>query len=197
LAQDQKSAAIQGPASDKAVATFARARELCERLGEPPEYLQVMFWLATVSVVRGELPRALEAVAALLSAAEARADQPALINAIRGRAMILFFLGRIVDACEAIERAVEVFSASPEADKMAARAAGQDAGVAMLALMSQVLGFSAMSMGRSHEWLPRLNAPTWSAMRIRMLTLGTMRLFCTLCAASRQLLRPMRNAVSP
>jgi predicted ATPase/class 3 adenylate cyclase len=131
--------AIQGPASNKAVATFARARELCERLGEPPEYLQVMFWLATVSVVRGELPQALEAVAALLNAAEARDDRPALINAIRGRAMILFFLGRIVDAREAIERAVEVFSASQEADKMAARAAGQDAGVAMQALMSQVL----------------------------------------------------------
>jgi predicted ATPase/class 3 adenylate cyclase len=131
--------ATHGPAASTAVATFARARELCERLGEPPEYLQVMFWLATVSVVRGELPQALEAVAALLSAAEARGDRPALINAIRGRAMILFFLGRIVDAGEAIERAVEVFSASQDADRMAARAAGQDAGVAMQALMSWVL----------------------------------------------------------
>jgi predicted ATPase len=83
--------ATQGPAASTAVATFARARELCERLGEPPEYLQVMFWLATVSVVRGELPAALEAVEALLSAAEGRDDRPALINAIRGRAMILFF----------------------------------------------------------------------------------------------------------
>ena len=131
--------ATQGPAASAAVATFARAREVCERLGEPPEYLQVMFWLATVSVVRGELPQALEAVAALLSAAEARGDRPALINAIRGRAMILFFLGRIVEAREAIERAVEVFSASQDADRMAARAAGQDAGVAMQALMSWVL----------------------------------------------------------
>jgi predicted ATPase/class 3 adenylate cyclase len=131
--------ATQGPAANAAMATFARARELCERLGEPPEYLQVMFWLATASVVRGELPQALEAVAALLSAAEARDDQPALINAIRGRAMILFFLGRIVDAYEAIERAVEVFGASQEVDRVAARAAGQDPGVAMLALMSWVL----------------------------------------------------------
>jgi class 3 adenylate cyclase len=69
--------ATRGPAASEAVATFARARELCERLGEPPEYLQVMFWLATVSVVRGELPQALEAVATLLSAAEARDDRPA------------------------------------------------------------------------------------------------------------------------
>jgi predicted ATPase/class 3 adenylate cyclase len=131
--------ATQGPAASEAVTTFARARELCERLGELPEYPQVMFWLATASVVRGELPQALEAVAVLLSAAEARGDRPALINAIRGRAMILFFMGRLLEAREAIERAVEVFNASQEADRMAARAAGQDASVAMLALMSWVL----------------------------------------------------------
>jgi predicted ATPase/class 3 adenylate cyclase len=131
--------ATEGPAANEAIATFSRARELCERLGKPPEYLQVMFWLATVSVVRGQLPQALEAVATLLSAAEARADRPAMINAIRGRAMILFFLGRIVDSREAVEHAIEVFNASPEPDKIAARAAGQDAGVAMLALMSWVL----------------------------------------------------------
>jgi predicted ATPase len=189
--------AIQGPASNKAVATFARARELCERLGEPPEYLQVMFWLATVSVVRGELPQALEAVAALLSAAEARGDRPALINAIRGRAMILFFLGRIVEAREAIERAVEVFNASQEADKMAARAAGQDAGVAMHALMSQVLWVLGDVDGAVTRMAAALERADASTMRTRTLTPGIMHLFCTLCAASRQLLRPTRNAVSP
>jgi class 3 adenylate cyclase/tetratricopeptide (TPR) repeat protein len=130
--------ATQGPAANAAVAAFTRARELCERLGEPPEYYQVMFWLATVSVVRGELSQALEATTPLLNAAETR-DRPALINAIRGQAMILFFLGRIVEAREAVERAVEVFGASEEVDRMAARVAGQDAGVAMLALMSWVL----------------------------------------------------------
>jgi tetratricopeptide (TPR) repeat protein len=153
--------ATQGPAASEAVATFARARELCERLGEPPEYLQVMFWLATVSVVRGELPQALEAVATLLNAAEARDDRPALINATRGRAMILFFLGRIVEAREAIERAVEIFSVSQDADRMAARAAGQDAGVAMLVLMSWVLwvlGFVDGAVTQLGDALERANA---------------------------------------
>jgi predicted ATPase len=130
--------ATQGPADSKTVTTFVRARELCERLGEPPEYLQVMFWLATASVVRGELPQALEAVSTLLTAAETRGDRPAMINAVRGRAMILLFLGRLTEARETIERALEVFDASEERDKMAARAAGQDAGVAILALMSWV-----------------------------------------------------------
>jgi hypothetical protein len=52
-----------------------------------------MFWLATASVVRGELPQALEAVSTLLTVAERQGNRPAMINAIRGRAMILFFWG--------------------------------------------------------------------------------------------------------
>src|SRR5215510_12773099 len=131
--------ATQGPASGKAVATFVRARELCERLGDPPEYLQVMFWLVTASVVRGELPRAAEMIATLLRLAQAHGDRPALLNAMRGEAMILLFMGRLADARKAIEGAVEAFNASDEADRLAARSAGQDAGVADLALMSWAL----------------------------------------------------------
>ena len=131
--------ATQGPASGKAVATFVRARELCERLGDPPEYLQVMFWLVTACVVRGELPRAAEMIATLLRLAQAHGDRPALLNAMRGEAMIFLFMGRLADARKAIERAVETFNASNEADRLAARSAGQDAGVADLALMSWAL----------------------------------------------------------
>ena len=128
--------ATQGPASNKAVATFARARELCERLGDIPEQLQVMFWLTTASVIRGELPLAEERIAVLLHLAEARGARPELLNAMRGQAMIRLFMGHLSGAREAIERAVEAFDASSEEDRLAARAAGQDAGVADLALMS-------------------------------------------------------------
>jgi class 3 adenylate cyclase/tetratricopeptide (TPR) repeat protein len=146
--------ATQGPAAGTAVSTFARARELCERLGEPTETLQVMFWLATASVVRGELPQALEAIAGLPSAAEAQGNRPALLNAIRGQAMILMFMGRLVEAREALERAVILFSASEEADRLAARAAGQDAGVSMLVLMAWVFWI----LGQVDEAVARMNA---------------------------------------
>jgi predicted ATPase len=131
--------ATQGPASNKAMATFARARELCERLAGAPEQLQVMFWLTTASVIRGELPLAQEAIAALLHLAGARGDRPALLNAMRGQGMIRLFMGDLTGAHEVINRAVEAFDASSEEDKLAARAAGQDAGVAGLALMSWAL----------------------------------------------------------
>ena len=131
--------ATQGPASNKAMATFARARELCERLAGAPEQLQVMFWLTTASVIRGELPLAQEAIAALLHLAGARGDRPALLNAMRGQGMIRLFMGDLTGAHEVINRAAEAFDASSEEDKLAARAAGQDAGVAGLALMSWAL----------------------------------------------------------
>src|SRR5262249_35927270 len=131
--------ATQGPASNKAVATFTRARELCERLGESPEQLQIIFWLATASVIRGDVPVAEEMVAVVLRLAEARSNGPALLNAMRGQAMIRLFMGHLIGAREAIERAVEAFDASTEEERLAARAAGQDAGVADLALMSWVL----------------------------------------------------------
>jgi predicted ATPase len=131
--------ATQGPASNETMATFTRARELCERLGDPPEQLQVMFWLTTTSVIRGELPLAQETIAALLHLAEARGDRPALLNAMRGQAMIRLFMGHLTGAREVIERAFEAFEASSEEERLAARAAGQDAGVADLALMSWAL----------------------------------------------------------
>ena len=146
--------ATHGAAASTAVATFTRARELCKRLGEPPEYLQVLFWLATVNVVRGELPQGLEAIEDLPSAAQARGNRPALLNGIRGQGMILMFMGRLVEAREALDRAVELFNASPEADRMAARAAGQDAGVAMLVLMAWVLWI----LGQVDEAVSRMAA---------------------------------------
>lgn len=131
--------ATQGPAGSEAMAAFTRARELCERLGDPPEYLQVMFWLVTASVMRGELPRAQETIGTLLNLAAARGDGSALLNALRGKAMILMFMGRITEAEATIAHAFDAYLSSSEEDRLAARAAGQDAGVADLALMSWTL----------------------------------------------------------
>lgn len=131
--------ATQGPASNNAIATFSRARELCQRLGDPPEHLQVMFWLTTASVIRGELPIAQEAIAVLLDLAQARGDRPALLNAMRGQAMIRLFMGQLTGARDVLERAIAAFNISNEVERLAARAAGQDAGVADMALMSWAL----------------------------------------------------------
>ena len=64
------------------------------------------------------------------------------------------FMGRIVEAREALARAIELFSASEEADKLAARAAGQDAGVSTLVLMAWVFWI----LGQVDEAVARMSA---------------------------------------
>ena len=189
--------ATHGPATSAAVATFARARELCERLGEPPEYLQVMFWLATVSVVRGELPQALEAIADLPSAAQARGNRPALINGIRGQGMIFFSWDAL---SKPVRRSIAPSSCSTQVRRPTELLLGQPARTLEWPCWFSwrgCFGFSAKWMTPFREWPPRLNAPMRSNMRIRTLTPGTTHLFCTLCAASGPSLRATRSAVSP
>jgi predicted ATPase/class 3 adenylate cyclase len=131
--------ATQGPASGQSLEAFNRARQLCERLGEAPQYPQVMFWFATAGVVRGELERALEATAAMQGAAEAQGDPAAVMNSVRGQGMIRLFMGRLVEAKEGIEHALALFNDADETQRLAARAAGQDSGAAALAQLSWVL----------------------------------------------------------
>ena len=132
--------ATQGAASDMAAAIFARARQICERLGDdPPEYLHVMNWLHIALAVRGELPQAREAAGKLIDLAQARGDRPALLNNMRAAGLSSLLMGRIVEACDWLERNVKEFGDSSEAERAAARAAGQDAGAAGLAVLSWAL----------------------------------------------------------
>jgi len=153
--------ATQGFLSNATAATFTRARELCERLGDAPEYPQVMNWLANVHGFRGELPAALDALMAVIGLAEAAGNRPAAVNAVRGSGMMLLFMGRLVEARRMQERSVAEFDMSDEADRLATRAAGQDAGVAGMALMGWtlwLLGYPDMARARVGAALERAEA---------------------------------------
>ena len=146
--------AAQGPASTLAAATFARARQLCERLGDPPEYLHVMNWLMVALAVRGQLPEGREAAITLVGLAEARGDRPALINAVRAAGLISLLIGLIVEGEEWAERNLKELGASTEAERISARAAGQDAEAAGLAVMSWALWI----LGRYDDAVARMGA---------------------------------------
>jgi hypothetical protein len=121
-----------------------------------------MFWLATAGVVRGELPQALEATNTFIGMADARRDRPALLNATRGRAMVLLFMGQIAKAREELERFIDTFDASAEADRQeAGRAGGQDpkaAGLALLSWALWLLGHEARALARIDEAVKRADA---------------------------------------
>jgi class 3 adenylate cyclase/tetratricopeptide (TPR) repeat protein len=129
--------ATRGPAAPDALDVFTRAQALSEQLNAP-EYPQATFWVVTASVVRGELEPALQGTVAVQRDAQARGDVAALINADRGGAMIMMFMGRVAQAHDQMLRSLERFDCATDAQKLATRAAGQDAGAAALAKLAWI-----------------------------------------------------------
>jgi class 3 adenylate cyclase/tetratricopeptide (TPR) repeat protein/ABC-type transport system involved in cytochrome c biogenesis ATPase subunit len=154
--------ATQGFLSNAFAATITRAGELCERLGDAPEYPQVMYWLASIHVYRGELPEALDGITAALGLAEAAGNRPAAVNAMRGSGVVLLVMGRLVEARRMLERSIAEFDLCDEADRLATRAqVGQDAGVASMASMGWTLwalGYPDMAGARVGAALQRAEA---------------------------------------
>ena len=70
--------AVKGFAAPEVERAYTRARELCERLGDPPELFPALFGLWIVYLVRGELRRAYELAEQLLRRAQSAHD-PALL----------------------------------------------------------------------------------------------------------------------
>jgi hypothetical protein len=120
-----------------------------------------MHWLMVALALRGELPEAREASAILLGLAEARNNRPALLNALRAVSLMNLLTGRIVEAQAMAEQMVKEFGSSNEAERTAARAAGQDAGSAGLAVMSWalwLLGYVDQAVARIVSALQRADA---------------------------------------
>jgi hypothetical protein len=153
--------ATQGPRSNAIVATVTRARELCERLGDAPEYPQVMQWLAMTHTFRGELPETVDAMTVALGLAEAAGDRPAAVNAMRSAGMALLFMGRPAEGQRMLERSLAEFDICNETESLATRTAGQDAGVAGMSVMgwtSWALGYPDMARGSVGAALERAAA---------------------------------------
>jgi len=179
--------ATQGPGSNALAATIARARELCQRLGDAPEYPQVMHWAANMHWARGEVPEALDAITAAVELAEAAGNRPAAVNAMRGSGFALLLMGRLVEAQRMFERNLAEFDMCDEAENLATRAAGQDAGVAGMALIGWItwlLGYP--DTARARLVLPS-SAPRRSDIRTARPMLHITHPFSTPSVASRPL----------
>jgi len=97
----------------------------------------------------------------LLALARARGDRLALLTAFRAVGLRNLLTGRIVEAREMTEQTVKEFSASSDGERAAARAAGQDAGAAGLAVMSWalwLLGHPDQAVDRMVAGLQRADA---------------------------------------
>lgn len=120
-----------------------------------------MQWSGGMHMVRGELPEMLDAITVALGLAEMAGNRPAAVNASRGAGMALLFMGRLLEAQQMFERSIAEFDICDEAESLATRGLGQDAGVAGTALMGWTLwalGHPDMAKARVGDALERAEA---------------------------------------
>ena len=117
--------------------------------------------MGQIHFYRSELPEALDAHTVTLGLAEAAGNRPAAVNAMRGAGMALLFMGRLLEARRMLERSLGEFDMCNEAESLATRASGWDAGVAGMAYLGYtlwLLGYPDMARARVGASLQRAEA---------------------------------------
>jgi predicted ATPase/class 3 adenylate cyclase len=110
LALGSASIPITGWAALEVERAFTRARELCERLNDPPELFPALFGLWTMYFIRAELRTASELGEQLLQRAQ-QAHRPALLLlAHQALGDTLFSMGEFLLASEHLEMAISLYN---------------------------------------------------------------------------------------
>ena len=129
--------ATQGYAAPEVGRAYARARMLCESLGEKDQYFSVLWGSWVFHQVRGDLPVAREMASRLLQMVHLRNDAAAVAAAHFAIACSLFHLGELVQAREHLQQALSGIDTADE--RLHLTVFGPDLGVFCLSYMGHVL----------------------------------------------------------
>ncbi len=145
--------AVKGWATSETERAYTRSRELCERLGDPPELFPALFGMWAMYLDRGEFLMASELAEQLLQAQSAH-DPSLLTYARLARGVTSYWMGKFLTAREYLESAITLYD--PERHRPLIYRYGYDAGVASLAYAAWTLwhlGYSDQALERSCEAL--------------------------------------------
>jgi class 3 adenylate cyclase/predicted ATPase len=148
--------ATRGYAAPDVARAYARARDLCQRLGDAPQLFVALRGLQLFHTVRAELPMASELAEELLLQAQRQRDPVLLVFAHLALGIILFHNGAFVQARVHLEQGIAL-------DVLPLRHAhaflyGNDAVmvcISWLALTLWLLGYPEQAQQRGHEALTR------------------------------------------
>ncbi|HVU03970.1 MAG TPA: adenylate/guanylate cyclase domain-containing protein [Polyangiaceae bacterium] len=101
--------ANEGYGADEVERAFARARALCQKLGDTPHLFPVLFGLCLFYLVRAKGPEAQELAAQLDAIASATGDLEVTLETHSARAALAFWEGKFAAANEHILRARTLF----------------------------------------------------------------------------------------
>jgi class 3 adenylate cyclase/predicted ATPase len=146
--------ATKGYASPDARQAYARARELCEQMGDTPQLFPVLYGLFLVYLGVGEHKTAHGLAAQLLSLAQRQQASSFLLLAHRALGQVLFYLGEPADAREHVEQGLTLYD--PQKHNPQVSGVATDSGVACWSFAAWVLwylGYPDQALKRAHEAL--------------------------------------------
>jgi tetratricopeptide (TPR) repeat protein len=146
--------ANKGFAAPAARQAYARARELCEQMGDTSQIFPVLYGLCTVYTVAGQHKTAHELAEQLLSLAHRQPTPTSLLPAHTAFGMALFFLGELAVSREHTEQAIALYD--PQRDNPQASGVAQDLGAmcrVSTALALWPLGYPEQALKRAQETL--------------------------------------------
>jgi len=146
--------AVNGQAAPEAERVYIRARQLCERLGDPPELFPVLVGLWIVHLVRAELRTAREIAERLLQRTHSAHDPPELsLYAHMTIGETSMWLGELLLTREHLEMAISLYDRERHR-ALSARYKGVDAAVNSLSLLADtlwLLGYPDQALKRVNE----------------------------------------------
>jgi predicted ATPase len=146
---------VKGYTAPETERGYTLARELCERLGDPPELFPALFGLWVVHLLRGELRTAYELGEQLLRRAQSAHDPASLMNAHYAVGDTWFWMGDYRLAREHLELALSLYV--PERHRpLVFRYLVADAGVMLLSYTAWTLwylGYPDQALERGNEAL--------------------------------------------
>jgi class 3 adenylate cyclase/tetratricopeptide (TPR) repeat protein len=109
LASSQALGVVKGWASPEVGRAFTRARELCELVGDPPEFFPALWGQWHVYLMRAELRTAYELAGQLLQRAERAHDPVLLLYAHESLGETSYYMGKFFAAREHFEAAISLY----------------------------------------------------------------------------------------
>jgi predicted ATPase len=146
--------ATKGYAAPEVEHAYARAKELCQQVGETPHLFQVLHGLQRFYLIRAELQTTRELGEQLLTLAQSMPDSVFLLQAHRALGDSLFWLGKVAQARVHFEQGITLYN--PQQHRSLAFVYGEDPGVICLCYVARALwglGYPEQALQRIHEAL--------------------------------------------
>ena len=146
--------ATRGFASPEAGRAYTRARELCQQVGETPQFFEVLRGLGAFYQQQGKLQTAHELREQLLSLAQRQGDPALLLQAHMALGASLYSLGEVTSAQAHLEQGIVLYD--PQKHRSLLIGAGVNPQVAIRSWMTQVLwslGYPDQALNMSREAL--------------------------------------------